>query len=341
MLKKILVPLDGSALADLVLPHVRALAADNQVEITFLRVLEDGAENPLAIDPLEWRLSKTEAQTHLDRIQESFAERGINAEAVLLEGDPALRIIEFAQQHAFDLIVLSSHGEHGLTGWSLSSVAQKVISRARQSVMLIRAYSESNAPTHDADVRVGYRRILVPLDGSQRAEHVLPAATALAREHHADLLLAHVVVRPELIQRMPLNAEERALADQIVERNQSHARHYFDGLRLRLSPHPETHVLVGRDISAALHQFIQEHEIDLVILSAHGSSGKTHRHYGDVAQDLISCGGVSLMIMQDMPPHEIQPTEAERAVESLHHVVHHRVNPPGDYHIDTYDYAAD
>ena len=64
-----------------------------------------------------------------------------------------------------------------------------------------------------------YRRILVPLDGSQRAEHVLPMASALAERHAAELVLLHVVVKPELIQRMPLTDDEIELVDKVVQRN--------------------------------------------------------------------------------------------------------------------------
>ena len=79
------------------------------------------------------------------------------------------------------LIILSSHGQSGLSEWNVSSVVQKIVLRARTSIMIVRAYQR--IPPETAGLR--YRRILVPLDGSQRAECVLPVAVTLARSHEA------------------------------------------------------------------------------------------------------------------------------------------------------------
>jgi nucleotide-binding universal stress UspA family protein len=207
-----------------------------------------------------------------------------------------------------------------------------VVSRARQSILLIRAY-DHNGPSapHSADAQIAYRHILVPLDGSQRAEHVLPAATALAHEHDAELLLAHVVVQPEMIQRMPLTSADRALVEQMVERNRAQAQKYFDSITLRLSPRPRTHVLIGRDAATTLQQFIQDNDVDLLILSAHGYSGETEQRFGDVAQSLITCSATSLLVLQDLPAYEIELTEAERAVESANNRAGSRLDPKSNH----------
>ncbi|MEZ4732783.1 MAG: universal stress protein [Caldilineaceae bacterium] len=97
-------------------------------------------------------------------------------------------------------------------------------------------------------------RIVVPLDGSPRAEHVLPNATALAcrKWHGAELHLVHAVARPTMIQRMPLTAEENALAEQLFERNQAQAQKYLEQLRSQLQPAPQIHVITGENIPAVL-----------------------------------------------------------------------------------------
>ena len=128
----------------------------------------------------------------------------------------------------------------GLSDWYTSSVAQKVIQRVGISVLLVRAWrpEASCEPAHWGEQR--YHRILAPLDGSTRAECVLPIATALAERADA-LWLVHVVPRPELFQRLPLTTDEEALLEQIGKRNQQQAEHYFEQLQARLLPAPAPH----------------------------------------------------------------------------------------------------
>lgn len=359
---KILVPLDGSSLANSVLPHVGALTRATGAQVTLLRVLENPYENSLDVDPVDWHLRKNEAQAALEEVGTYLKVFDIDAEMVLLEGPAAARIIEYAQHNDFDLIALSSHGQHGLSGWNLSSVAQKVIYRSRKSTLLVRAYRESPlhiwwsgaersgpdaSPDEETEENLAvteppqtiYRRILVPLDGSQRAEHVLSTATSIARSQEAELHLAHVVEPPEMIQRMPLTAEDRSLIERVVERNKAQIHKYFEQMQNRLSPVPKTHMVVDSDASSALHRLVQEHGVDLVVLSAHGYSGRSHHPYGDVATSLMHYGSCALLVLQDLPAHEIEQTEAERSFSSMQKHEENRIDAHGDYRIDTYDYA--
>lgn len=362
-MEKILVPLDGSSLANSVLPHVGALTRATGAQVTLLRVLENPYENSLDVDPVDWHLRKNEAQAALEEVGSYLKIFHVDADMVLLEGPAAARIIEYAQHHDFDLIVLSSHGQHGLSGWNLSSVAQKIIHRSRKSTLLVRAYRENPlhiwwnevertgadaGPDEETEENLAvteppqklYQRILVPLDGSQRAEHVLSTATSLARSQEAELLLAHVVEPPEMIQRMPLADEDKQLIERVVERNKFQIHKYFEQLQNRLSPVPKTQMLVDSDTSSALHKLVQDQDVDLVIVSAHGYSGRAQQPYGDVASSLLYYGNSAILMLQDLPAHEIEQTEAERAFLSTQKHEENRIDAHGDYRIDTYDYAA-
>jgi nucleotide-binding universal stress UspA family protein len=314
MLNKVLVPLDGSPLATCVIPHLVAITRATEAQITLLRVTEMNNDQPGGVNPVDWHLGRVEAQTYLDEIAEhlsQFIEH--KPDTQVLQGPAAERIIEYAQKHNYDLLVLSTHGQGGLNGWNVSSVAQKVISRAGLSILLVPAYR------WDPDCQAGswdarhYQRILAPLDGSQRAESVLPLAASLAQQHQAELLLAHVVARPEMIQRMPLTAEDMALADQIVERNQIQATKYFEQLQNRLSPEPRTHLLISEHVTTELHKLVEQEKVDLILVSAHGNSGHNQWPYGSVVTSFITYSAVPLLVFQDLPLHEIQPTQAERA----------------------------
>src|SRR5512145_1261358 len=142
MISHILVPLDGSALAECVLPHVLAIAPSVNTRVTLLHVLEPpyakGEEH--TIDPLEWHLKKREVGIYLDGIAQRLQETGMKVENVIMEGLPADCVIDFANNNDVRLIILSTHGRSGLSGWNVSSVVQKIILRSFKSTLLVRAY---------------------------------------------------------------------------------------------------------------------------------------------------------------------------------------------------------
>lgn len=318
MFEKIVAPLDGSAFAASVIPHVMALVQVMGAQVTLLRVMVRDAATPVAVNPLDWQLQKTEAQTYLDEMSSRLTTViGDQPQTVVLEGRAADRIIEYAQQTDCDLVALSSHGQSGLHGWNVSSIAQKVIHRVGKSILLVRAYQMVASGQVGEWEGIHYQRIVVPLDGSPRSEHVLPVATALAKWHDAELLLVHVVTRPTMIQRMPLTAEDSALADQLFDRNQSQANKYLEQLRTRLEPVPQIHVITGDNTPAALHKFITQQEADLLIMSAHGQSAQRQWPYGSLVTSFIDHGATSLLVLQDMTASAIEPTAAELAAEAI------------------------
>jgi len=307
----ILVPLDGSHLAECVLPHAAAIARAFESQVTLLRVLAptSPAGRVRPVDPLDWHIAKTEAQTYLDKWTTRLWEAGTRADNALVEGSVAERIIEFAHTHDVNLLILSSHGQSGLSGWNVSSIVQKVILRAYMPMMIVRAY---RPVTHDL-TGLRYQRLLVPLDGSQRAECALPPAITLARSHEARLLLAHVAHRPEMLRRAPPVREDVELADRITKRNQVKASKYLEKIQTPPSLEIQTRLLINASAAAALHELIAEENVDLVVLSAHGHSGGTKWPYGSVALNLVTYGTSPLLIVQDLSPAELAGTPAEAA----------------------------
>jgi nucleotide-binding universal stress UspA family protein len=311
MLDNILVPLDRSVLAECVLPHAVEIAHAFQSQVTLLSVLERGdhLDSTYAVDPFEWRIRKAEAESYLRDLADRLQETGLPLKIQILEGEAAEQIIDFAHNSDVNLIILSSHGQSGLTGWNVGSVVQKIVMRARTSIMIVRAYQHS--PADLTDLR--YQRLLVPLDGSHRAEWVLPLATTLARAEEAELVLVHVVKPPEMPRRLPPTVEDTGLAESVVNRNLEEARRYVNELRSRLpsSTAISEYVLVGDHVPATLHQLADEEGVGLVVLSAHGYSGKTRFLYGGVVISFIIYGSTPLLIVQDVPVDELQPNPAE------------------------------
>jgi nucleotide-binding universal stress UspA family protein len=281
---------------------------------TLLHVQEQdhSLEETQAIDPLDWHLRRAEGEAYLDGVVHRLQELGIEVERKCVEGQPAERVIEFAHRNGVNLIALSSHGQSGLSGWNVSSVVQKVISRAHTSTLLVRAYQ----PVRGELKALRYRRLVVTLDCSQRAECVLPVATTLARTHGAQLMLMNVVRRPEMPRRTPLADEDVELADKVVERNQQEAVRYFDQLRSRMPSDIEDiqhHILVDECAASALHDLVERENAELVIMSAHGHSGGNKWPYGSVTVSFIAYGNTPLLIVQDLSLGELKRSLAEIA----------------------------
>jgi len=311
MFSRILLPMDHSSLAECVLPHTVAVTRAFESQVTLLHVLDVGnrASWRRAVDPLNWQIRKAEAETYLNDLTLRLQKAGLPTEKRIQEGQAAEQVVEFARNNDFHLIILSSHGQSGLSGWNVSSVVQKIILRAHTSMMIVRAYQP--ASTDVTGLR--YRRLLLPMDGSQRAECVLPVASALARAHVARIFLAHVIQRPAMPRRTLPTREDVELADRIVERNRAEATRYLDELQSRLSGKVEVRMLVSDQAAMALHELADQEKIDLILLSAHGYSAVTRWPYGSVVSSFITYGTAPLLIVQDVPQGKLEPTGAEVA----------------------------
>ncbi len=317
MFDQILVPLDGSPIAASALSHVLAVTQQHEASITLIRVVEPAPGDASVINPTDWQLQRTEASTYLDElVADCAATCKADVCKVVMEGSAADRILEHAQEHGHNLIVISSHGKGGLSEWNVSSVALKVINRCGIAILLVRAY-QAPEPGSPGPIRpVRYRRILVPLDGSLRSEHVLPVATRLAEKHDAELLLVHGVVKPELFDQKPLDGEYNTLIEKVIEHNRQQAERYFDDLSQRLDVALKTYVLTSDDVASSLHRFVAEHEVDLVILSAHGRAGRHDWRYGSLTSGFIAYGTTHLLIVQDLPWHDIDEGGAAQAAQT-------------------------
>ena len=312
----LLVPLDGSALAECVLPHAVAIALVTNARVTLLHVMEHPrheGQTP-AVDPMDWHLRKRESEMYLDQIASRLQKSGLNVEHTILEGHPAEGVIEFARNNDVDLIVLSTHGLSGLSGWNVSSVVQKILLRSYKSILLVRAYNSTGAIPET----IHYKRLFVGLDCSPRAEYILPVVMSLAQFYKSQLVLGTVIQKPQTINRFPLSDKDMDLVNQIVEKDYEAASHYFDQLRAQFSAKEidlKSNIVIGDNAFVTLHDMVAEANADLVMLVAHGHSGERRWPYGSVTTSFIAYGNTPLMIMQDLSGDEIQQTHAEMAVK--------------------------
>lgn len=337
MFTRILVPLDGSALAEGAIPHAEQFARIFGSSIHLLRVLEPISyhENPAAVDPLRWQLHKAEADAYMqgiaNRVREKLGEKSMMGEDEnksrvdysVREGKAAENIVDFAHTENIDLLVISTHGSSGLSRWNISSVTQKVINLIYLPVLIVRAYDQSIMDEN----KKCYRRILLPIDSSRRAECSLSAGIELARgEMSADstpeaagdkstLFLAAVIRPPELPIPEPFPIEICQLTEKLLRLSHQAVDRYLQEMKERMPVDCDTCVVESTSVPSAILELAEQEDIDIVILCAHGYSGQVTWPYGTVTRNYIEHGTKPVLVIQDVPRSQVRPTAAEVAAE--------------------------
>jgi nucleotide-binding universal stress UspA family protein len=315
-IRRILVCIDGSPFSESCLQHAVSISKSLGGAITILHVMEPAHERSgvQTTDLLDWEVARQQAAHYLERLkQEGTKALGAPIETRLEQGHPAERITAVARELETDLTVLASRGERGEAEWSLGSTVQQVLAVAGGSVLVVR--SSEAVPS-----AVFPKRLLLPLDGSLRAESVLPAAVRIASPLGAELLLAFVVPEPvaTAVLRTP---EDLDLARHLASRLETGAKRYLQGLRdqlVRAGASVRTLVLRSPDERRALLELSRKEHSDLIVVSAHGSTCNPALPCGSVTAHLLAHSGVTLLVLQDLRDSEprrkdSQPAPALRA----------------------------
>ena len=208
MINHILIPLDGSTLAECVLPHVLTIARGTNANISLLHVLElpHAVIDKQAVDPLEWHLRKQEAEEYLTHIAAKLGDSHLKVEHVIMEGSPAECVIDFADNNNVDLIARQLTWEK----WFKRLEHQQRGTKNHFAFIQIIAPDTGLYVSERRLEEIRYARLFVGLDFSTRAEYILPVAINVAEFHKAELILGMVMRRPEMLHRFPLQPMRKA-----------------------------------------------------------------------------------------------------------------------------------
>lgn len=287
---RLLACLDDGDIGDAVLRHALALARGFGLGIDAAHVIETVPHAASPADPVAWQLCRRQ---NLDRLSRRISANGFgesHVDPVLLSGAPADALTRWAAGHASSVLVLGTRGPVG--GQGLGTTAHRIIEHSGSSVLLV-------PPASTARFDGRYRRILLPLDGSCRAESVLPVAMRIAHEHGAELLLVHAVPVTGLAMALP-GASDPDCA-RIADRNERDARDYLDAVQAKLwkARLPARTLVVARgDARPVLRQLACEQHADLIILSSHGRNGMADVPYGSVAEYLATHAPVPVLMVR-------------------------------------------
>lgn len=295
MTSQILVPLDGSALAEQALPYAMTLARGLLAELVLFRsvslssdikgILDDTADVPL-------KQLETEANDYLRKMADQLDEAGLRAHPVVRHRPAAEAIVDYADQTGIQQIVMSTHGYSGISRWTHGSVAERVLQSANAPVLLVRAQGSEDA----APVPV-CRRILAPLDGSALAEQVLPPAISLARAFDAEIILFQVAI----IQASGSFTGDWYLPLQgVLETARQDAQAYLDRVAERLKGNGfkvSTAMRVG-GVADSIVDYAQINRIDLIAICTHGRTGLARWALGSVSDRVLRAGHVPLLLVR-------------------------------------------
>jgi nucleotide-binding universal stress UspA family protein len=296
MFKKILVPLDGSELAERALEPALALAQQQHGEVLLVSV--PVLQHMFVMEPAGYGFllpeqsveeSRAELLDYLKNIQNRHAHPNVNLRVLIEEGDEATTIVEVAAAENIDLIVMSTHGRTGFTRWMLGSVTEKVLREAPCPVLIIR----NDQP---------FTRLLITLDGSDLAEQALSPGLEFAHSLGCQATLFRVVppldVDPHLV--ASLDKLEQGFGDRLRETGHSQATTYLHGLveKHKVS-HPNLNVEVwGGDPARTIVDFVEARHINLIVMATHGRTGFQRWVHGSVMEKVLRTAPCALLVVR-------------------------------------------
>jgi len=325
MFEKILLPLDGSAMAERSIPHAIEFARIFNSKILVLHVLESeiSAEQIVHTEPLNWQLHKAKAELYLHKTANQMRlmlnlpemDDELDCEGrvtvTMLEGKVAEAIVDFAQKENIDLLVISSHGSSGLSRWNLNSVTTKVINLIYKPVLIIRGYAVDG----DDPIQPHYERIMLPIDCSRRSECSLNAGYAIAKNYQSRVILTSVIKPPEISAIDPFNQELQLLNNQYMDLSRKTVQRYMDEVSQRLGVENEIRIVEDHSIVKAIMNLANDENVDLLILCAHGYTGELSWPFGTVARSFIEYSTKPVLVIQDLTHLDVLPTDASKATE--------------------------
>ena len=287
MFDPILFPTDGSEAATTALEHVLDVAAGHDATVHLLNVVDTAPDSVVDVTDAVLEELDAEGERIVTHAADRANDRGVPTITRVQHGDPYRAILDYAETQDIALIALPTHGRRGLQRLMLGSTTERVLRRATTPVLTIR-------PTADAPPSYPYREVLVPTDGSRCARAALDLGIDVVDAEAATLHLLTVVdalqlgvdVRTDL----QLDLLEEA-AHQIVEDATDHAASAgIDSLAGTVE--------VGSSIHGAIRDYVDDHDIDLVVTGTHGRSGLDRYLLGSVAETLIRTAPVPVLAVR-------------------------------------------
>jgi nucleotide-binding universal stress UspA family protein len=289
--EEILFPTDGSDGAAFAFEHVLDLAARHDATVHVLNVADTTQNGLLKIRGDDVDALEAEGDRIVREAAEQADEQGVDTVTDVVRGEPYREIVDYAEQHGLELIVMPTHGRRGLERFLLGSTSERVVRRADVPVLTMR-------PDDDVTVSHPYQDVLVPTDGSDCANQALAIGVDIADAEDAALHLLSVIaitalgsdVRPD-IQLEMLEESAHELLDE--------AAAFADDAGVDAA---STTVEYAPSIHQAILTYIDDHEVDLVVVGTHGRTGFDRYVLGSVTEYLVRTSPIPVLTVRAPVP---------------------------------------
>jgi len=295
---RILVPLDGSQLAEASLDYAEDLATEAAAELVLVHVCvpRECHTNGGASDHMHQLYLESKAETVRGRVADAGLENpAVNA--VMLTGEPSYEIPRYADENRVDLIVMSTHGRSGIRDWVMGSVAVHVHRCSKVPIRLVRSF-----PVGDGADNWPERRILVLLDGSDLAEQVLPYVVDHAKMSRALVTLLRVSAPPHgpmaYPKDMPLSWEDycRRVTKHQLQLSRRYLRRTAARLR-RAGLEVRVRSLIG-NATPEIIRYAERHHFNLIAMTTTAACAGSVWPIGSVANGIINGTSCPILLVK-------------------------------------------
>ena len=289
MYERIMVPLDGSELAEGALPYAEGLAIRLHSEVILVTACAGDAysERPL--------------RAYLEKRAKELQSLGVKAGTVIVRGNAADEILDFAEENNISLVIISTHGRTGISRWPLGSISNKVLQKSDIPVLLIRS---RNLETVLIERKL--QKVLVLLDGSKFSENIIPYAFNLVDGVENEVILFRVsepVQLPDITlysREFDKEKKEKELTARVEEEARRYLSEKESALRDKGVKVSSTTQL-GKPAETIL-RYAEENSVSLIALASHGFSGITKWAYGSVAYKIIEGSTKPVLLIRPVLP---------------------------------------
>jgi nucleotide-binding universal stress UspA family protein len=296
MYTRILIPLDGSKIAEQVLPYARFLAKALSLPVELLQAADPEAL-ALLTDPAHSRYADTvwadkinTGRAYLDAVARSF--EGTRVQCLVEKGKAEDVVIDNAAADKNTLIVMATHGRSGIQRWVLGSVADKVLHGSPNHMFLVRATEQGKR-----EGAATLKTVVVPLDGSALAEQVLPYVTDLAKK----ITLKVVFIRAYALPASATGDEFVTYTEELISGIESEARDYLATKVEEAKQNGITDVVPIVKFGYGAEEIIsvaRETPDNLVAMCTHGRSGVGRWVLGSVTERVVRHSGDPVLIIR-------------------------------------------
>jgi nucleotide-binding universal stress UspA family protein len=298
MFERILIPLDGSSRAEIILAQLKPLLKREGTSLLLLKGVY-AAPSMARIDTGRLAAEHTaEAESYLQHIVHRLSIDGIPSRAVIKKESPEDAILETAKELKCDLIAMTTHGRMGFERWMMGSVTEKVLRAAEVPMLIIHSFKRTpdGASIPLAGEPVRFKSILVPVDVGEQSLAILPWLEQLAKVYDAQIVVLHVkpgtppdesggrgtppTLEPVPKAEIPIPPTVKIASERLAA----------SGLKVRT-------LIVEGNPADQIRRVASTGEHDLIAMATHGRSGFRRWAMGSFAERILRSSPIPIFVV--------------------------------------------